>query len=151
MRVIFLEDVPNKGKKGEIKEVANGYARNFLIPRGLAALATETKLQTAQIRLQQQAKRKTEEQARLGELARQIEGTKLYFYARAGGTKKRLFGSITATAIAEKLSQLTGFTLDKRKIVLPKPLKELGSYEVIVKLSPKVETKIIVIIEEEKD
>lgn len=148
MKIIFLEDVPNKGKRGEIKEVADGYARNFLLPKGLAALATETMLRTAQIQLRQQTQRQAKEQAKKAELAHRVDGAKVYFYVRTGAGK-RLFGSITTTDIARELGKLAGFSIDKRKIMLKKPLHELGSHEVVVKLSKSVGTKITVVIEEQ--
>lgn len=149
MKVIFLDDIPNKGKRGEIKEVANGYARNFLFPRGLALLATETTLQTAQIQLQQQVQHKANEQVNLAELAHHIDGTKVYFRARAGA-KERLFGSITNADIAQELSKIAGFPINKRKITLDKPLRELGSHEIMVKLSTDIDARVTVVIEEQK-
>ncbi len=149
MKVIFLEDISNKAKRGEIKEVADGYARNFLLPRGLAMLATKRALQTAQIQLQQQTQRQAKEEVKLGELRHQIDGTKVYFYARAGA-EGRLFGSITTSDIAQELSKITGFPIDKRKIMLDKPLRELGSHEVIIKPSKDIDIKIAVVIEERK-
>lgn len=150
MKVIFLDDIPNKGKRGEIKEVANGYARNFLFPRGLALLATETTLQTAQIQPHQQAQRKANEQANLSELAHRIDGSKVYFRARAGA-KERLFGSITNADIAQELSKIADFSIDKRKIALDKPLRKLGSHEIMVKLSADIDARVTVVIKEQKD
>lgn len=149
MKVIFLDDIPNKGKRGEIKEVANGYARNFLFPRGLALLATETALKTAQIQLQKQAQHRANEQVNLAELAHHIDGTKVYFQVRAGA-KERLFGSITNADIAQELSKIAGFPIDKRKITLDKPLREIGSHEIMVKLSTDIAVRVTVVIEEQK-
>jgi len=150
MKVIFLEDVSGKAQAGEIKEVAKGYAKNFLLPQGLALAATPTALKQAESRLQKGKTQEGLDQAKLAELAGLIEGKEIHFEARVG-TGDRLFGSITAADIAEELSQATGFSLDKRKIDIDKPLRQAGSHEVIIKLAKDLEPRVTVIVKPEKD
>lgn len=150
MKVIFLEDVSGRARAGEIKEVAKGYAKNFLLPQGLALAATPIALKQAESRLQERETQEGLDQARLVELAGLIEGKEIHFKARVG-TGDRLFGSVTAADIAEELSEATGFSLDKRKIDIDKPLRQAGSHEVIIKLAKDLEPRITVIIKPEKD
>lgn len=150
MKVIFLEDVSGKAKAGEIKEVAKGYAKNFLLPKGLALAATPTALKQAESGLQKEKNQEGLDQAKLAELASLIEGKEIHFKARVG-TGDRLFGSITAADIAEELSQAIGSSLDKRKIDIDKPLRQAGSHEVIIKLAKNLEPRITVSIKPEKD
>lgn len=149
MKVIFLTDVSNKGKAGEIKEIADGYARNFLLPKGLAIAATPAAIKMAQAQFQKKALHLAQGQGQLVEMGQHLEGKELHFKARVGA-QDRLYGSITSADIAEKLSQLAAFPIDKRRIELERPLRQLGSYEVIVKLGKNVEPKIKVVIEEDK-
>lgn len=142
--------MPGKGKRGEIREVADGYARNFLLPRGLALLATPGTLHSIQTRRQQTVESHAQKHEELLEMARIIDGKQVYLQARAGA-QERLFGSITTTDIVQALSQLTGFAIDKRRIKLDEPLRKLGSYKVAIKLSQDIEAKITVIIEEKTD
>jgi large subunit ribosomal protein L9 len=150
MKVIFLEDVSGKAQAGEIKEVSKGYAKNFLLPQGLALVATPAALKEAEARLQKGKTQEGLDRAKLAELASLIEGKEIHFEARVG-TGDRLFGSITAADIAEQLSQATGFSLDKRKIDMDKPLRQAGSHEVIVRLAKDLEPRITVIVKPEKD
>lgn len=149
MKVIFLQDVSTKGKRGEIKDVADGYARNFLIPRKLALQATPAALKEAKERMEEDKKKKERQKAELGQLAQRLKGTELNFKARAG-EKGRLHGSVTAADIAEKLSGIAGTAIDKKKIKLDEPLRNLGTHEVVVTFGGGIEAKISVLIEEEK-
>ena len=149
MKVIFLQDVSTKGKQGEIKEVADGYARNFLFPRKLALAATPAAIKEAQARMEENKKKQERHMAELGQLAQQLEGTELGFKAKAG-EKGRLHGSITASDIAAKLAEIAGTEIDKKKIKLDEPLRTLGTHEVVVSFTGGVEAKISVLIEEEK-
>jgi len=150
MKVIFLEDVSGEAQAGEIKEVTKGYAKNFLLPRGLALVATPAALKQAESRLQKEKAQEGLDRAKLIELAGLIEGKEIHFEARVG-TDDRLFGSITAADIAEKLSQAIGSSLDKRKIDMDKPLRQAGSHEVTIKLAKDLEPRVTVIIRPEKD
>jgi len=145
MKVVFLQDVPNVAEAGEIKEVADGYGRNFLIPRKLAVLA---KSGSAGV-IQAQLKTKTQTEEELLELSRRLEGAEIALKARAGA-KGRLHGSITSAGIAAELQSSTGLIVDKRKIDLDEPIRQLGSYEVAIKLAKDIMPKIKVVVTEEE-
>jgi len=150
MKVVLLEDLPGRGKAGEIKEVSNGYARNFLLPRGLALLATPAVIKQVESRLEQKKLEESIDRDKLVELAQQIEGKEIIFEARMGAGE-RLFGSITAADVAEKLSQTIGSVIDKKKIDIEKSLRKTGSHQVVVKLASDLNPQITVVIEEEKE
>ncbi|GAI58409.1 unnamed protein product, partial [marine sediment metagenome] len=147
-KVVFLQDVPNVARAGEIKEVAAGYGRNFLIPQKLALLATPEAISQAETR-----DKKIEEvrlNAELIELARQLEGKEVSLKAHAGA-KDRLYGSITSADIASELNNATGLIIDKRKIELDEPIRQLGSYEVAIRLAKDIIPKVrLTVTEEEK-
>lgn len=149
MKVIFLKDISGKGKAGEVKEVTQGYARNFLLPQGLALAATSTTIKVAESRIQKEGAQETIDQAKLAEIAKQIEGSEVHLQAHVG-VGDRLFGSITAADIAQELNRVTGFSIDKRKIDMDKPLRQAGSYEVAIKLFKDLEPKVKVVIEQRK-
>jgi len=150
MKVVLLEDLPGKGKAGEIKEVSKGYARHFLLPRGLAVLATPTVIKQVESRLEKEKLEESIDHDKLVELAQQIEGREIHFRARMGAGE-RLFGSITAADVAEELSQAIGSVIDKKKVDIEKSLRKTGSYEVAVKLASDVNPQITVVIEEGKE
>jgi large subunit ribosomal protein L9 len=145
MKVVFLQDVPDVAKAGEIKEVAAGYGRNFLIPRKLAALASPQAM--SQVETSDKVQARTSDE--LVELARQLEGKEVSLKAHAGA-KERLYGSITSADIAAELESATGLVVDKRKIELEEPIRQLGSYELTIRLGKDITPKIMVsVIEEE--
>jgi len=150
MKVVLLEDLPGKGKAGEIKEVSKGYARNFLLPRGLALLATPAVIKKVESRLEKEKLEESIDRGKLVELAQKIEGKEIRFKARMGAGE-RLFGSITAADIAEELSRAIGSVIDKKKIDMEESLRKTGSYEVAVKLASDLNPQITVVIEEEKE
>jgi large subunit ribosomal protein L9 len=150
MKVVLLEDLPGRGRAGEIKEVSNGYARNFLLPRGLAVLATPAIIKQVESRLEQERLEVSIDRDKLVELAQQIEGKEIHFQARMGAGE-RLFGSITAADVAEKLSQAIGSVIDKKKIDIEKSLRKTGSHQVAVRLASDLNPQITVVIEEEKE
>jgi large subunit ribosomal protein L9 len=150
MKIVLLEDVPGKGKAGEIKEVSKGYAKNFLLPRGLASIATPTVTKQVESRLERQKIEEGIGREKLVELAQQIEGKEIRFKARMGAGE-HLFGSITAANVAEELSRTIGFVIDKKKIDIEKAFRQTGSYEVAVKLAGDIKPKITVVIEEEEE
>ena len=149
MQVLLLQDVHGLGHAGEVKKVADGYARNYLIPRRLAVTATAEAVKQAEEHRQavsrHQVKALTEAQA----FAQILDGVTLSFQARAG-EGDRLYGSITNAHIAEALTEKVGREVDKRKIDLEEPLKELGTHAVTIRLAPEAEAKIIVVIEREE-
>src|SRR4030042_1352057 len=147
MKVIFLKDAP-KGKRGEIKEVADGYARNFLFPKGVALPATSSAIKAAKVLSDEKAESQARQREELSRIVQELEGKELHFKAKAGA-KGRLHGAITAASIAGELSRLTGFEIDKKKVELEEPLHHVGSYDVILNLGTGAEAKIKVVIEEE--
>jgi len=150
MRVVLLEDLPGKGRAGEIKEVSKGYAKNFLFPQGLALVATRMVMNQVESRLQKERREEIINRDKLVELAQQIEGREIHLKARAG-TGERLFGSITAADIAKELSGAIGSIIDKKKVDIERPLRQAGSYEVTVKVASDLKPQITVVVEEEKD
>jgi large subunit ribosomal protein L9 len=146
MKVIFLQDVPQVAQAGQVKEVADGYARNYLIPRKLAALAHPQAVSQIETRAKKVEGRLT---AEIKELASQLEGKEVSLKAKAGA-KDKLYGSITSADIAAELKNAAGLEIDKRKIELEEPIRQLGSYEVTVKLGQDVTPKIKVTVTEEK-
>jgi large subunit ribosomal protein L9 len=149
MKILLTQDVENLGRAGDIKVVAGGYARNFLIPKGLAVLATEGAIQQARLQSKAEAKRQRragEEAASLAEILWQLT---LTFKAKAG-EKDRLYGSITNSDIAEALERETGYAFDKRKVQLVGPIRELGVHQVPIKLMTDVTPEITVVVEREE-
>ena len=143
MRVVFLDDVEGVARAGEIKNVADGYARNFLLPRKLAAAASSATVQQAEARARVLAR----EQEKVDEAARQVagklEGISIVIPARAG-QEGRLFGSVTASDIAEAVSARAGTAVEHRQVGLEQPIKELGTYEVGVVLTRNVRAQVSV-------
>jgi len=150
MKVVLLEDLPGKGRAGDIKEVNKGYAKNFLLPRGLAMVATPTVIKQGEARLEREKLEGSVDRDKLVELAQQIEGKEIRFKARMG-VGERLFGSITAADVAEELSRAIGSVIDKKKVDMDKPLHQAGSYEIGVRLAGDLKPQITVVIEEEKE
>jgi len=147
MKVIFLEDVPNVAKVGEIKEVANGYGRNFLIPRKLALLASSKAINAMGTQLELKARSQAQTEAELLELANLLNGREVILEARTGG-KDRLYGSITTADIATELERTTGLVVDKRKIELDDTIRQIGSYEVTIRLAKDIVPQIRVTVSE---
>lgn len=149
MKVVFLEDVPNVGEVGDIKEVAAGYGRNFLIPRGLAVLVDSQAASIVESRLRKKARLMAQIEAEMLELAKRIEGKAIVLKAKAGA-KEKLYGSVTNADIAEALEKSIGVTVDKRKIELEEPIREVGSYEITIRLTKDIMPKIKLKVAEEK-
>jgi len=147
MRVIFLKDVPDVAKAGEVKEVADGYGRNFLIPRKLAVLASPSALKNLEIQLQIEAQQRMRSESRVESIAERLAGLSVTIKARAGA-RGRLYGSVTAADIAEEIQKLAGERVDRRRIELEEPIRQLGSYEVPIRLAGGIIPKIRVIVEE---
>lgn len=147
---MFRRDVPSVGRAGEVKEVADGYARNFLIPRGYAVMATKTELANVEARKAAEGRHR----ARLDEdrlaLAHRIEEEPLVMHARAGA-RGRLHGSITAADVAEALSQTLGQAIDKHDVELHEPIKSLGPHTVAVRLAARVAARLNLVVEPEED
>ena len=150
MKVVFLEDVPNVAEAGEMKEVADGYGRNFLIPRKLAVLADARAAGILEAQLKKRARLQAETEAEMRELAGQLEGKEVIIKARSGA-KGQLYGSITNADVADELERSAGLVVDKKKIELTEPVRKVGSYDIDIRLSGNIIPKIkLTIVEEEE-
>ncbi len=149
MEVVLLKDIKRLGKAGDVRNVADGYARNYLIPRGLVAPATAGLVREAREHTAAQARRSAQEQAEAQTLAEQLADVSLEFTARAGETG-RLYGSITAGDIAEALEKQTGLAVDRRKIMLEEPIRELGAYRIAIRFSGDVQAEVRVTVKPEE-
>lgn len=146
MKVLLLEDVRSQGKKGEIIEASDGYARNFLIPRKLAVEANAQILTEYKNKKASEAHKKAEEKKAAEAAAASING-KSIVYKATGGADGRLYAAVTAADISKKLKETFGVDVDKRKLVLNDNIKNVGEYNVTVKLYPEISAKIKVIVE----
>jgi LSU ribosomal protein L9P len=149
MKVILLKDVKGTGKKGEVKNVADGYANNYLIKNGLAIEATPANLKQMEAKKRSEAKKKEEELKEAKKLKEKLESITIELSAKAG-EGGRLFGSITSKQIAEHLQQSFGIHIDKRKIELEEAIRSLGYTRIPVKLHPEVVATLTVHVKEEK-
>ena len=133
MKVIFTADVKGQGKKGELKEVSTGYARNYLMPRGLATEATADNLNAFKLKEKAKAAQIAKEKAQAEEYAKKLSGVQVTIRAKAGANGK-LFGAVTSQEISDALREQFGMDVEKNKIVQPEPIKSYGSYTVKAKL-----------------
>ena len=147
MKVILLQDVKGKGKKGQLLEVSDGYARNYMLPKKLAIEATADAVNTKNMNDKAAAERTAKERAEAVETSRRIRELTVTVKAKGGGAG-RLFGSVTTQEIADALKASAGITLDKRKIVLADPIKSVGTYTVQCKLGFEITAPLTVKIEE---
>ena len=147
MKVIFSTDVRGQGKKGEMKEVSDGYARNYLIPRGLAAEATADNINAMKLQEKAKAAQIAREKAQAEENARKLEGVQVLIRARAGSSGK-LFGAVTSQEICDALKEQFDIDIEKNKIVQAEPIKTFGSYTVKAKLGYEVSGSINVLVVE---
>ncbi len=145
MKVIFIEDVPNVARAGQTRVVANGYARNYLLPRKLAVLANSQAAATVEVHLKKVAKQRAIEEAEMAELAKEIDGVEITVMAKVG-EKERLYGSVTAASIAEELSKTIGREVDKRKVELAEPLRQVGVYDVTIRFTHEIMASINVTV-----
>lgn len=149
MKVILLQDVKGKGKKGQMIEVSDGYARNFMLPRKVAVEATTDAVNTMRMNDKATQERIAREKAEAMELSNKLREMTLVVMARGGGNG-RLFGSVTNQEIADALKAKTGVAIDKRKIVISDPIKNVGTYTVTCKLGYEITAPLTVKIEEGK-
>ncbi len=147
MKVILLQDVKGKGKKGQMLEVSDGYARNYMLPRKIAIEATADAVNTMRMNDKAAAEKAAKERSEALEISKQLREMTLVVTARGGGAG-RLFGSVTNQEIAEALAAKTGIRLDKRKIVIADPIKAVGTYTVQCKLGYEITAPLTVKIEE---
>ncbi len=147
MKVILLQDVKGKGKKGQMLEVSDGYARNYMLPRKIAIEATADAVNTKNMNDKAAAERAAKERAEALDTSRKLREMTLVVKAKGGGAG-RLFGSVTNQEIADALKASTGISLDKRKIVISDPIKNVGTYTVNCKLGYEISAPLTVKIEE---
>ena len=147
MKVILLQDVKGKGKKGQMLEVSDGYARNFMLPRKMAIEATPDAINTMRMNDKATQERIAKEKAEALAVSKQLRELTVTVVAKGGGNG-RLFGSITNAEIAEALEKKTGIKLDKRKIVISDAIKNVGTYTVTCKLGYEITAPLTVKIEE---
>jgi large subunit ribosomal protein L9 len=145
MKVLLLKDVPELGDAGEIYSVAGGYARNYLMPRGFAVLATKGATKQAEEIKQAGLRRRAQERSNAEAQAQMVQGKRLLFAANAG-ENDRLYGSVTTAEIAEKLSEAVGFEIDRRRIELEHPIRDLGIYELPIRMMQDVYAKFQVVV-----
>ena len=144
MKVILKQDVKGTGKKGEILDVSDGYAKNFLLKKGLAEQASSVAVTSLKLQQEAEARRKAEEIREIRELAKKMDKSKVTVSIKCGENGK-VFGSVTSKEIASKLAEL-GFDVDKKKILLKEALKTVGDYAVEIRLMEGVSAKIFVTV-----
>ena len=147
MKVILLQDVKGKGKKGQMLEVSDGYARNYMLPRKIAVEATADAVNTMRMNDKAAAEKAARERAEAVEISKKLKEMTLVVKAKGGGAG-RLFGSVTNQEIADALKAQSGIALDKRKIVISDPIKNVGTYTVQCKLGYEINAPLTVKIEE---
>jgi len=145
MKIVLRDDVENLGRKGDVVDVADGYARNFLVPRGLAMKATKGVVQQAEAMRRNRAAKEVRDRDAAQANAVAIAGMRLEITARAGDGGK-LFGSVTAADVAEALLAQKAVEVDRRKVGLDEPIKEIGETEVEVRLHPDVTATLTVVV-----
>ncbi len=150
MQVLLIKDVPGIGKAGQTKNVADGHARNYLLPRGLAVIASSGAVKQAESLKLAAAKREAETLQEAQTLANALNAIKLDFKVKAG-ENDRLFGAITTADIASRLEKEHKITIDKRKIELDHPIKDLGQRSVPIKIHPEVTANVQVLVERETE
>lgn len=148
MKVVLLQNVAGLGEAGEVKEVADGYGRNFLLPKGLAEFASSSLLKRAEEQRHAEERRQLTANAGMTDIAQTLEGLAVTIRAKIGA-QDRLYGAITSGDIAEEVQRLTGQDIDKRKIELDELIHQLGEYEVSVRLTRDLVPKLKVIVVEE--
>lgn len=141
MKVILRADVANVGRKGDVLDVSDGFARNYLVPQGLALKATDGALAQAQAMRRSRDVKEMRDREGAEEVARRLTPAVIRIPARAGA-EGRLFGSVTSADIADAVAAQTGITLDRRRVHLDDPIKNLGSHEIAVRLHADVEARL---------
>ena len=148
MKVIFLEDVPNQAHAGDVKNVSSGYARNYLIPKGLANAATAEKLKRKEKIKDAGDVRRVRETQKWDELAGQLEGTSITVKARATPAGQ-FYGAITPTHLARELAEVTGREIDRKLVETVEQIREPGEYQVVLHLATGIQATILVTAEAE--
>lgn len=147
MKIILLQDVKSLGKKGDVVNVSDGYARNYVLPKKVGVEATEKNKNELKLQKQHEDKLAAERLAEAKELAKKLESIKIEVTMKAGENGK-VFGSIASKEIAEQAKKQYGLDIDKKKIVLDEPIKSFGMHEVPLKLHPDVTARLYVLVKE---
>ena len=147
MKVILTQDVRGKGKRGQMIEVSDGYARNFLLPKKLAQEANADNINTMRMNDKATQERQAKERAEAMEISKKMKDMTVVVTAKGGGAG-RLFGSVTNTEVSEALAKQAGVQLDKRKIVLDEPIKSVGVYTVKCKLGYEINAELKIEVKE---
>jgi large subunit ribosomal protein L9 len=150
MKVVFLESVPNGPRVGDVKDVKNGYARNFLLPRGVALPATKDAIERAQAAMRREERRQATLDADASQLLERVGSEPFVLRARVGETG-RLYGSVTAADIAAAIDARAGTEIDRRTIELGEPIRQVGDYTIHVRLTRNVGTDVQVHVRGEND
>ena len=145
MRVIFIEDVPRVAKAGEIKDVADGYARHFLIPKKLAAAATVRSMDDARAQVEKRSRERARTETEMKSLAGQLQDKEVVLTAKTGG-KEKLYGSVTTEDVAAGLEKAFGVVVDKRKIELGESIRQVGTYDVVIRLAADISATVKVTV-----
>lgn len=145
MKVILTDDIKKLGIKGQILEVSDGYARNYLIPQGLAEEATKTRVKEIQEKGLKAEKKKISEKENAEALKKKLDGQRVEIKVKSGSGDK-LFGAVTAKEIADSLKQTLGVTIDKKKIDTGDPIKHLGTYNIKLKIYPSIQANIKLVV-----
>ncbi|NLK08544.1 MAG: 50S ribosomal protein L9 [Firmicutes bacterium] len=148
MKVILQQDVKNLGAQGDVVNVADGYGRNFLIPRGLAVEATKTNLRALRHQRTQDEQREMREQGDAERIKATLDGMELAVQAKSG-EGGRLFGSVTSADLAQVIKKETGVELDRRRIELEEPIRSIGSHHLVIRLMPGITAELKVNVEAE--
>lgn len=148
MKVVLRKDVPSLGKAGEVKDVADGYGRNYLIPRGLAAPASKTAVQNVEAHQAAEARQRGRLQTEWQGLAERLAQAPVTVHARVG-EGGRLYGSVTGADIADALTRQFGHPLDKRDVEVPEPIRHIGNHTARVHVAPRLAVNITVVVEPE--
>lgn len=148
MKVVLKKDVPTLGKAGEVKDVADGYGRNYLIPRGLASAASKTAVTNVEAHKAASAKQSAKAIAENQALAQRISERPLILKARTG-EQGRLYGSVTSADIADALSRAVDRTIDKRDVEIEEPIRHLGPHTARVHVAPQISASLTVVVQAE--
>ena len=146
MKVVFIEDVPDVALAGETKEVADGYGRNYLLPKKLAVIANSAASNIVKSKMKQVLIKRSQAETEMKETATKLEGVELTIKAKVG-EKERLYGSVTGADIAGEITNATGLVVDKRKIEIDEPIRQLGTYDITIKFTHDITAAIKVTVE----
>jgi large subunit ribosomal protein L9 len=149
VKVVFIEDVPDVALAGETKEVADGYGRNYLLPKKLAVIANSGASNIVKAKMKQVLIKRAQAETEMKATAGQIDGVEITIKAKAG-EKERLYGSVTGADIAAEIANATGLTVDKRKIEIEEPIRQLGAYDITIKFTHDITAAIKVTVESDE-